>query len=87
MRTEAEYALRDKTVQLANFRSRCDAEIRAMSANRYGWNNNLAGATRSQAEATAASAHATNCDTQTRQLENELDALRRQCYERACRPT
>lgn len=86
LRTETEYALRDKTERLSNHRARCDAEVRALSANRNGWNNNLAGATRSQAEATAASAHATNCDTQARQIEAEIGELRRECVVRACRP-
>lgn len=86
MRNEAEYALRDRTIQLTNHRMRCDAEIRSMAANRNGWNNNLAGATRSQSEATAASAHATNCDTQARQIEADIVELRRTCALRACRP-
>lgn len=85
LRNEAEYALRDRNVRLSNHRAQCDADVRALAANRNGWNNNLAGATRSQAEATAASAHATNCDTQARQIEAEIVELRRVCAERACR--
>lgn len=84
LRRESEYAVRDKRAELARFRDKCAGEVRAIADNRFGWNNNLAGATRSQAEAQAAQAHAAMCDTQARQIEGELNDLRSQCLARKC---
>lgn len=86
LRHETEYALRDKRAELDRFRARCDAEVRAIAARRNGFNDNVAGAMRGQAEAAAAGAFATNCQTQARALESEVEDLRRQCTERRCTP-
>jgi len=86
LRRGTEFALRDRRAQLASHQARCDNRVRDIAANRLGFNNNLAGATRSQAEATAASAHATNCDTQSRQIEGEIAELQRQCAAQKCDP-
>ena len=86
LRNDATFALNNKRAEVANQRAQCAADVKALSDNRYGWNNNLAGAMRSQSEATAASARATSCDTQGRQLEAELEDLRRQCAARGCKP-
>jgi len=86
LRHETEYALRDKQVQLNNFRAKCDAEVKAIAANRRGFNDNVAGAMRGQAEAAAAQAYATNCATQSRTIEADLEDLRRQCAAQGCKP-
>lgn len=84
LRHESEYAVRDKRAELVRFREKCAADVRAINDNRFGWNNNLAGATRSQAEAQAAQAHAAMCNTQAQQIEGELNDLRSQCLARKC---
>lgn len=84
LRRESEYAVRDKRAELARFRDKCAAEVRAINDNRFGWNNNLAGATRSQAEAQAAQAQAALCTSQAQQIEGELNDLRSQCLARKC---
>lgn len=86
LRHETEYALRDKRAQLTNFRAQCDAEVRAIAARRGGFNDNIAGAMRGQAEATAAAAHATQCSNQAKTLEDEVNDLRRQCTAQKCKP-
>lgn len=75
-----------KQDQLTSYRLRCDAQVRAIANNRQGFRDNLTGATLANAEANAATAHATNCATQTQALQSELDDLRRQCTAMGCKP-
>lgn len=83
---EASYRLRDRLNDLDNERRRCEAEVRAVAARRGAYNDNLAGAMRGQAEAAAAGALATSCDTRVRSVEADVQELRRQCTELKCKP-
>lgn len=80
------YRVRDKQVQLRDYRLQCDTQVRALADNRKGFNDNVAGATRANAESNAATAHATNCGVQAQALQSELDDLRRQCTAMGCKP-
>lgn len=85
LRHEAEYALRDKQNDLDNMQQRCARVVAAISANRDGFNNNLAGATRAQAEAQAAQAQATSCNTAVQALQAQVDTLQRRCDTMGCK--
>lgn len=85
LRHEAEYALRDKKVEFNNFQQRCTREVDAIAARRQGFNDNVAGAMRAQAEASAATARATTCNTQVQSLQSQVDALQRKCDALGCK--
>lgn len=84
LRTDATYALRDRTEDLARHRSFCDRQQREILANRARANNNLAGAMFEQSVATEAAAAATRCETRGRELQAEVEEARRQCVARGC---
>lgn len=86
LRTQAGYALRDKTFELQRHRDFCDRQQREILSNRARANNNLAGAMYEQSIATEAAAAATRCDTRGRDLQAEVDEARRQCAARGCSP-
>lgn len=62
----------------------CDAQQRAILAQRAKANNNLAGAMYEQSVATEAAAAATRCDTRGRELQADVDEARRLCASRGC---
>lgn len=84
LRTQAGYALRDRTVDLQRHRDFCDRQQREILSNRARANNSLAGAMFEQSVATEAAAAATRCDTRGRELQAEVDEARRQCAARGC---
>ncbi|WP_395351082.1 DUF4124 domain-containing protein [Variovorax sp. UC122_21] len=84
LRFDAQYKLRDKTIEMERHRAACDAQQRAILSNRARANNNLAGAMYEQSVATEAAAAATRCDTRGRELLGELEEARRLCATRGC---
>jgi hypothetical protein len=84
LRRDAGYALRDRTAQLERHRQACDNQQREILANTARARNNLAGATYAQSIATEANAAALRCETRAREIQSEVDELRRQCAARGC---
>ncbi len=84
LRRDAGYALRDKTTQLERHRQACDNQQREILANTARARNNLAGATYAQSIATEANAAALRCETRGREIQSEVEDLRRQCAARGC---
>lgn len=84
LRTDASYALRDRTEDLSRHRNFCDRQQREIMANRARATNNLAGAVFEQSIATEAAAAATRCETRGRELQAEVEEARRQCAARGC---
>ncbi|WP_019654034.1 DUF4124 domain-containing protein [Variovorax atrisoli] len=84
LRTQAGYAVRDKTAALERHRAACDAQQREILANTARAKNNLAGATYAQSIATEANAAAVRCETRARELQADLEEARRQCAARGC---
>lgn len=83
LRTQAGYAIRDRTVALQRHCNFWDRLQRQTPSIRARANNKLAGgAMFEQSVATEAAAAATRCDTRSRELQAEVDDARRQCAAR-----
>lgn len=57
----------------------CDGQLKALQSKKRAANNNLAGATWEGSISSEMTAIATRCDTRSRNLREELDALRKEC--------
>ena len=58
----------------------CDGQLKALQSKKRAANNNLAGATWEGSISSEMTAIATRCDTRSRNLREELDALRKECW-------
>lgn len=64
---------------LNNHLARCEREYRALQATKQSANNNLAGATWEQSLSQEMSALTTKCDMQSRQINNNIEEIKKQC--------
>ncbi len=83
-RRRQEYEVRiipDAVMAVDRHRARCDAEISSLQGKKRFANNNLAGATWEGSISGEMAALATRCDTQNRELREEVDRLRAECRE------
>jgi hypothetical protein len=69
----------DAANALNSHRTSCDAELRALQDKKSRASNNLAGATWEQSISTEMTAVSSRCDSRSRELQANLDAVRKEC--------
>lgn len=81
-KTELEERLVPNTTQaIWSQRQGCDREFEALRNKKRSANNNLAGATWENSISSEMAAVATRCDSKARELESQLEALKKECAE------
>ena len=73
-------------VGLRNHLQRCEAKQRELASRKNSANNNLAGATWEQSISMEMQAAATMCDSQTRELRTQVDALEKELRDLQAKP-
>lgn len=84
LKREVSDAIRFKKDEISKHRGQCDAEQQAIRNQKARANNNLAGATWEQSLSTEMNAAARRCDTRGRELQGDMEELRRICSLRGC---